>query len=186
MRRDVDWAHYRSIVVWAVPGVIAGAWVVRAVAVSLLQIIIGSVVVFALVVSAGLPRLPYLPGPWPRRVAGVAGGLLNATAGIAAPAMVLHANVARIPQPVFAATMQPIFATLGFLSVTTKTLLGSVPGEVFPPWWMLPALAVAVMIGSQLGAALAGALGPASSRRVAMALALAGGTVVLLRGLGVL
>ncbi|GAB78415.1 hypothetical protein AUCHE_09_00210 [Austwickia chelonae NBRC 105200] len=149
-----------------------------------LQVVVGSIVLAALLISLTLPQLAYVRSPWARRLAALVGGGFNTTAGVAAPAMVVYANLSRWNQTSFAATMQPTFMTMGLVSVILKSALFPVPHMALPPWWMLPALAISVAAGSLAGNTVAQHITSQSARRIAILLALAGGVLVLLRGLG--
>lgn len=183
---DVDWKKIRSLSAWAIPGAILGAFLVSILPGSALQIIIGVIVLIALLVTFVVPQLPEVKSPWARRTAGAMGGCFNTTAGVAAPAMVIYANMSRWDQSSFAATMQPTFMVMGLMSVLLKVLVFPVPGMTMPPWWLLPVLAVTILLGAVIGTAISKRISKKAARNVANTLALIGGIVVLLRGLGVL
>lgn len=183
VRRDVDWRRYALIAPAAAVGAVPAALLVRELPAAWLQVVIGAVVLAALATTFGLPRLPEWPGRLPTVLAGAIGGFFNTTAGVAAPVMVIHSRLARWDHRSFAATLQPVFMTMGALSVLTKTLLGAAgPGGV-PPWWIAPGVVAVVVLGVLLGGVLARRVPTSAARTLALVLAGVGGTVTLVRGL---
>ncbi len=182
VRRHVDWRRAGLICAAAVPGAVAGALLVRALTAGWLQVIIGGTVLVALLTSVITPNLPHLRGRVTLLVAGVIGGFFNTAAGVAAPAMVVYSRLARWEQRSFGATLQPIFMTMGALSVTTKTVLGSVPAANTPPWWFALVVVGAVLAGVGIGGRLARRVTATSARRLALVIAGAGATITLVRG----
>lgn len=182
VRHLVDRRLAITVCLAAIPGAVAGALIVRALPAAWLQVVIGAVVLLGLLTAVATPKLPHWPGRGAMVVAGVIGGLFNTTAGVAAPAMVVYSRLARSEQRTFAATLQPIFMTMGALSVASKTLLGSTQGEYPPPWFVLVVLAV-VVLGIRIGAWVAERASPARARTLALILAGAGGAATLIRGL---
>lgn len=182
VRRDVQWRHAAAIVAWAAPGALLGAWLVRELPAAWLQIIIGATVLVGLTITSRMPRLPQARGGGLTAALSLVGGMFNTTAGIAAPAMIVYAQVTRWPQRPFAATMQPVFMAMGAMSVAFKTLLASTGTAGFPPWWVFPAIAVLVVAGIRVGSWLSRRVTPARARDVATALAIAGGAAAVLKG----
>ncbi|GGK80277.1 sulfite exporter TauE/SafE family protein [Ornithinimicrobium pekingense] len=185
VRRAVDWRRALLIGVFAVPGAVLGALVVGAVPAAALQVLVGATVLLALAVSglaSSLGRLPHVRQPWVTPVAGVLGAAFNTTAGVAAPVMVVHARLVRWSQAGFAATMQPVFMTMGALSVTAKTVITPVQTWA-PPWWLVTLAVAAVLVGIALGGALASRVSATAARRTATVLATLGGLSAVVRGL---
>ncbi|RKQ33754.1 sulfite exporter TauE/SafE family protein [Kocuria tytonis] len=183
VRRLVEWRHAAVLVASALPGIVAGALVVRLVPAGWLQVAVGLVVLTGLAITRFSPATPYATRRATAVPAGVVGGFCNATAGVAAPAMVIYSRVTRWDQVRFAATMQPVFMSMGLLSVVSKLVAGvhfalPVPGIV-----AVVALVVTVLLGIVLGTWLARHLSKAVAQKLAMALATVGGVVVLVRGL---
>lgn len=185
VRKDVEWRRFVLIGLFAVPGAILGAAVVGAVRAAWLQVLVGAVVLGALGVSsvtARLGRLPHLRHPWVTAMAGLLGGAFNATAGVAGPVMVIHARLFRWSQQGFASTMQPVFMTMGGLSVLAKTVVTPVVGWV-PPWWVAVLALVALLVGIAIGSSLSGRVSPEAGRRTAIVIAGLGGASAMVRGL---
>lgn len=185
VRRRVEWRRAVLIGVFALPGAILGAIVVGAVPDAGLQVLVGVVVLVALGTSslvAWLGQLPHVRQPWVTPLAGVLGGAFNATAGVAAPVMVVHARLVRWSQEGFAATMQPVFMTMGALSVLAKTVVTPVVAWV-PPWWLAALALLAVVGGIGLGSLLAERVSSETARRTAVVLAALGGASAVVRGM---
>ncbi|GAB2493416.1 hypothetical protein GCM10027030_28400 [Luteococcus sediminum] len=182
VRRDVDWRRAGVLVCWAVPGAVAGALLVRELSAAWLQVVLGSVVMLAIAVSVWLPELPRATGRGPLRLAGLLGGAFNTTAGIAAPVMVVYSRLARWEQRPFQATLQPVFMTMGLLSVLAKTLLGATSTGT-PPWWFPLVVVTTVLVGVRIGTRLARRVTATRARQLALLLASLGGATSLVRGL---
>jgi uncharacterized membrane protein YfcA len=130
--RDIDWRRYLHLAPLIVVGSVPGALLVRAADRSWLEVVIGAALLGTLVFTA-LVRIPQVGGRWPAAVAGTAGGFLNTAVGVAAPAMLVYAQATGWNQRSFAATLQPIFFTMGATSVITKVGLGAAPISGLPP-----------------------------------------------------
>lgn len=185
VRRAVEWRRALLIGVAAVPGAVLGALLVGALPGPALQITVGAVVLLGL--GTGwlvdhLGRLPHVRRWWVTPGAGLIGGALNTIAGVAGPAMIVHARLVRWGQAGFAATMQPVFMVMGGLSVLAKTFVTPVTAWV-PPWWLALVVVGGVLVGIALGGALADRVSAAAARRTATVVAALGGAAALVRGL---
>ena len=183
VRRDIEWRRFAPIGTAAVLGALPGALVVAALPVAWLQVFIGTMVLLALATTFGLPRLPAWTGMTTAMAAGVIGGFLNTTAGVSAPAMVIYAKLSRWEQTAFAATLQPIYLTMGALSVAIKLILGVADPRSLPAAWFWPMMVIVVLIGVWIGGRLSSRVSSSKARRIAVILAGLGGVVTLLRGL---
>ncbi|HST71972.1 MULTISPECIES: sulfite exporter TauE/SafE family protein [Kocuria] len=181
--RHVDWRRYALIAPAAAVGAVPAALLVRELPAAWLQVVIGAVVLLALATMLGLPRLPEWRGGLPTVLAGAIGGFFNTTAGVAAPVMVIHSRLARWEQRSFAATLQPVFMTMGALSVLTKTAFGAVGTGGLPPWWVAPGIVLTVVLGVRIGTLASRRVPVATARALALVLAGLGGAVTLGRGL---
>ena len=182
VRKRVEWKHAGVIIGLALPGIVLGALVVTVVPGPWLQVGVGAVVLLALAItnfSPGTPRASRRRAVVP---AAVIGGFFNSTAGIAAPAMVIYSRITRWDQLRFAATMQPVFMSMGALSALSKIVAG-VPLDLPVP--LLPAtlaLLATIALGMVAGTWLAHRMSKGAAQKLAMALAALGGVVVLVRG----
>lgn len=185
LRRDVEWSRTLLICGFAVPGAVVGGFVVKQTPAAWLQVIVGAVVLSAILITvaaSALGRMPTLRNRWITPLAGFLGGIFNTTAGVSAPVMVVHSRLVDWNQKAFAASMQPVFATMGFSSVLVKSLM-SAAGTALPPWWLLPVVVVTVVAGILAGGWLAQRVGLQRARSVALTLAGLGGFSALVRGL---
>ncbi|WP_022873548.1 sulfite exporter TauE/SafE family protein [Nesterenkonia alba] len=182
----IDWRKFWIIIPPAVLGAIPGAWLVGQLSAGWLSIILGSIVVFALLVTVSLRRLPEWTGRLPAVATGFLGGFFNTTSGVAAPVMVIYSRVSRWEQVSFAATLQPIFMTMGAVSALSKLALGSVdstPVEGLPPVpYLFLGIVCFVLVGLFLGTRLARHVPVSWARRLAMTLAGLGGAGAIIRG----
>lgn len=185
VRRAVEWRRALLIGAAAVPGAVLGSLLVGALPAAALQIVVGAVVLLGL--GTGwlvdhLGRLPHVRRWWVTPGAGLLGGALNTVAGVAGPVMIVHARLVRWGQAGFAATMQPVFMTMGGLSVLAKTFVTPVSAWV-PPWWLGAVVVGGVLVGIALGGYLSTRVSAAAARRTATIVAALGAAAALARGL---
>ncbi|HXD28512.1 MAG TPA: sulfite exporter TauE/SafE family protein [Arthrobacter sp.] len=146
--KDINWPAFRWLTAFSVVGSVGGAIIASRMESSLLSLVVGTVVLLALLLSLGLSRAnARVSGPAPRAVAGALSGLTNAMAGVGGPAVSAYAVLSRWPQRSFAATMQPFFAVIGFVTVVSKAIVAPDQQLILPWWdWGLFVLAIAVGI----------------------------------------
>ncbi len=181
----IDWRRYRMVGLFAVVGAVPGAWLVGQLSSGWLAIILAALVLCALGLTIGLPRLPRWDGRISGVIAGTLGGFFNTTSGVAAPVMVIYSRVSDWSPTSFAATMQPIFLTMGAASVITKLSFGSVDLDGDLPvdlWVLFPLVIGSVLIGIAVGGLLSKLVTPHGGRRMAMTLATLGALGALIRG----
>lgn len=181
--RDIDWRRYVSLAPLIVVGSVPGALLVGAADRSWLEVVIGAALLGTLVFTA-LVRIPQVGGRWPAAVAGTAGGFLNTAVGVAAPAMLVYAQATSWNQRSFAATLQPIFFTMGATSVITKVGLGAAPISGLPPIGVIGLVVAMVPIGILLGGMVATRVSATVGRRVAVVVVTLGALTLLGRGIG--
>lgn len=182
VRRMVEWKHAAVLILSAIPGVVLGALVVRWVPAEWLQIGVGAVVLLALAIT----KFTHTAGQVNQRKAvipaGLIGGFFNSTAGVAAPAMVVYSRITNWDQLRFAATMQPVFMSLGALSVGSKLIAGVHFALPVPVFVAFGSLIVTIFVGITVGTWLSRRLDKAAAANLAMGLAAVGGVVVMVRG----
>ncbi|MEV8220977.1 sulfite exporter TauE/SafE family protein [Dietzia maris] len=181
--RDIDWRRYLHLAPLIVVGSVPGALLVGAADRSWLEVVIGAALLGTLVFTA-LVRIPQVGGRWPAAVAGTTGGFLNTAVGVAAPAMLVYAQATGWNQRSFAATLQPIFFTMGATSVITKVGLGAAPISGLPPIGVIGLVVAMVPIGIVLGGMVATRVSATVGRRVAVVVVTLGALTLLGRGIG--
>ena len=180
--RDIDWRRYRRLAPLIVVGSVPGALLVGAADRAWLEVTIGAALLATLVVTA-LVRIPPVSGPVPAAVAGTAGGFLNTAVGVAAPAMLIYAQATNWTHRSFAATLQPIFFTMGAVSVITKVGLGAAPVSGLPPLGVIALVVAMVPVGILVGGRVARRVSAEVGRRVAVVVVTAGALTLLGRGI---
>ncbi len=183
LRGDVDWRAFARLAPLIVLGSIAGAAVIVRTSAAWLEVLIGTFILITLVLTLAAGGRLHLRGRAVAAVAGVAGGFMNATAGVAAPAMTVYAVATRWQQASFAATLQPILLLANLGALVSKGLLGAIPADIGLPWWIWAVVVGAVAAGVWLGGQLSRWVKPTLARRAAITIAGLGGVVTLVRGL---
>lgn len=181
-RADIDWRRYATIAPVVVVGSVPAALLVREADQGVLEVIIGAVVLAGLAGAALWRDMPLAQGGAAGVVAGVAGGFLNTAVGVAAPAMLVYARATAWEQRPFAATLQPIFLTMGVVSLATKLAVGAAGPAGPPEGWLVAVVAVAVPVGVLLGGRVARRVTPQAARRLAVVVVSAGALATLVRG----
>ena len=113
------------------------------------------------------------------------GGFFNTTSGVAAPVMVIYSRVSNWNQQGFAATMQPIFMTMGAASVAAKLIMdsvGEVDGAGLDLSWLFAGIVAVVLLGIVLGGLTARVVSSQAARTLAMTLAGLGAVGAIIRG----
>lgn len=181
----IDWRRFWLIGPAAILGAIPGALVVGALPPGWLSILVGAIVVFALLVTVGMRTLPRVDGNPIAMLSGFVGGFFNTTSGVAAPVMVIYSRLARWEQLRFAATLQPIFMTMGAASVASKLATGvtaDAGGADLHLGWLAPGVIATVLVGIAVGTWLGTRVPVAQARRLALLLAALGGVGAIVRG----
>lgn len=182
VRRDIDWGRYLQVAPLIVVGSVPAALLVGAADRGWLEIGIGGLLLTSVALTAFV-RIPPVGGPVPAAAAGAVGGFLNTTVGVAAPAMLLYAQATSWSQRSFAATLQPIFATMGLMSVATKVSLGSTAAAGMPPPEVIFTVVAMVPVGILIGGQVARRVSATTGRTVAVVIVTAGAAMTLIRGL---
>src|SRR5699024_3023180 len=179
---DIDWRRYRRLAPLIVVGSVPGALLVGAADRSWLEVIIGAALLATLITTA-LVHIPPVSGLLPAAVAGPAGGFLNTAVGVAAPAMLVYAQATGWTQRSFAAALQPIFCTMGAISVIAKVGLGAAPVSGLPPATLIALVVAMVPVGILVGSPIARRVPAQVGQRIAVVVVTAGALVLLGRGL---
>jgi hypothetical protein len=158
------------LVLWALPGLVFGAWLVTRVPADAIRVAVGVLVLAALAqrrfAPAGTGRVPPARRPASRAAAGLASGTLSTSTGLSGPPLVLH--LASAAPRVMRDTLAVVFVVLGVL--TTATLLAA--GELTVPT-VTVALPVAVLAGGVLGHRIFDRLSPRAHGRIVTVLLVA-------------
>jgi uncharacterized membrane protein YfcA len=118
--RDVDLRQGLMLIVAALPGVLAGAWMARSLPAAPLSVVVGVLMLVALVAVVASERARVLRGRTGAVIAGLGTGFLNVTVGAGGPALTVYAVSVGWAQRAFAATAQLIFAVLAAASLAAK------------------------------------------------------------------
>ena len=171
-------ALWRQVALLAGPAILAvplGVLVVRRLPDGPLLITVGGLSVVAVLVVVVGRRRELLPGRRSAVVAGALAGFMNATAGVGGPMVTAYAVSRRWPLPVFIPTAQATLLLVNLASLAGKGL----PGVGVAVWLVA---AAALVTGLALGELVGGRLGARRGLQLVIAVALAGGTAAVLRG----
>lgn len=180
--RRVDWREWALICGYGLVGTIPGALLVKWLTGAVLQLVVGGVVLLAMAVILRQGEAAERRGPLVTAGAGAAAGLLNVTAGVAAPAVVMYSRVTRWNQQEYAATTQPIFMTLAVTSLGTKFLVGASHPASLPSAWLFAGILVMMLLGLWAGTGLARKVPAERARALALGLAGLGAVLAIVRG----
>ena len=173
--RQIEWRRTWWLI-W--PGLIAapfGALLVRLLPEAALLLLIAAMAYFALV-AGWIPALSAsLRGKPGAIVAGSAAGFMHVASGLSGPPLAAYAVGDKWAQRRFAASVQVIFATFSIVSVALRGLPVSPVADI---WVLVGATAAGIAIGSILSRNVS----PRIARIAMLAIAWAGATVVLVRG----
>lgn len=174
--RRIDWRRTWWLV-W--PGLLAapfGVLVVQLLPEPALLLLIAAMAYFALIAG----HLPALSAPLRGRtgavVAGASAGFMNAASGLGGPPLAAYAVGDKWPQVRFAASAQVIFVALDLATI----VLRGVPQTSFDD---VGALVLATVGGIAIGSILVRNVSPRVARIAMLAIAWAGATFVLVRGI---
>lgn len=181
-RHDVDWRKFALIGSTMVLGTVPGTWLIHVISPSVLQVVVGVLILLALgVTTFGRRLVPAVTGRAPAMVAGAVGGFSNTLAGVAGPVLTVYGQASRWDQRTFAATLQPLFVVSGTLSFGIKWFTGA--GDIgAEPWGIWPAALAAIVLGVAVGTRIARRVPRPVAHRGALVLAAVGAVTVLVRG----
>jgi uncharacterized membrane protein YfcA len=171
---------------WAIPGVVAGALVVRHINPHVLQVLIGvGIVVAALLqlrtTQAEVPEDDLRP-PGTLAAGGLVSGVLTSATSLNGPTVVLTYTRAGLRGHILRDTSAAAFIVLALAGTAALAVLAHA-GHSLPHWPVLLALVVAVAVGHRLGAALFRRLDAERHRRLVLGAAIVAGTVSVVAGI---
>ena len=179
--REVDWRSFLSLAPPALVGVVVGALIVGVIPAAGLDIGVGVLVLLAIAVLAVTPDLAFSDRRRYAVIAGFASGAMNATAGLAGPAITVY-GLGRGWRPgVFRSTVQAFFLALALAAIAAKLLSGVavLPNLTFV---MLLGLAASCLVGLATGVAVSKLVSARWIRVLLLVLSGLGGLGTLLRG----
>jgi uncharacterized membrane protein YfcA len=140
-----------TLVAWALPGLVAGVWLVRGLPADAVRAAVGFIVLAALVqraVLAGSDRAARPAGhdarrPWAAAAAGGAAGALSTSTGLSGPPLVLYVTAHGLPPRAARDTLAVVFLVLGVLSIALLIASGTL---------RLPAITAVLPLAAGAGA----------------------------------
>jgi uncharacterized membrane protein YfcA len=170
-----------TILVAALPGLVAGAWISRHVAKPTLQIAVGVVVVLAVAVRLWHPRARLAGGPAraARIAAGLAAGTLTTSLTTNGPPMALALDAEGASADEFRDTLAILFLTLNLLGAPVLAAATPVDRTVVEA---IALLAPCILAGALAGRRVATQLSPVTLRVAALALVITAGAGSVLAG----
>ena len=174
---DLDWRRAASVIPAGVVGTVPGALLVLWLPAPVLAISISLLVIVGLLFTLASRRLQVPNSPWVGVGGGFASGLMNVTAGVGGPGLVVYALATQWEHRRFAATAQLHFAVLGVAALIAKWSLPTLP---LVGWSALLALLVVGLVG---GNVLARWVHGARAMRWVIVIAMAGALMSLTQGL---
>ena len=174
---DLDWRRAASVIPAGVVGTVPGALLVLWLPPAVLAISISLLVIVGLLFTLASRRLQVPNSPWVGVGGGFASGLMNVTAGVGGPGLVVYALATQWEHRRFAATAQLHFAVLGVAALIAKWSLPTLP---LVGWSALLALLVVGLVG---GNVLARWVHGARAMRWVIVIAMAGALMSLTQGL---
>lgn len=138
----------RRIVAWAVPGMLAGVVVLRALDETALQVLVTVAVLGSLAVRHLRPA-PGAPGRWALPAAGLASGALNTATSAAGPPLVLYLLRRRARPEQVRDTLSVVFLCFSFLGIATLAATGTT--EAVPDAVVVAETVPLVLVGHLAG-----------------------------------
>ncbi|WP_293876408.1 sulfite exporter TauE/SafE family protein [uncultured Brevibacterium sp.] len=181
--RNVHWKQSGVLLAGALAGTFPGALLANSMPSSWLHVFIGVLIVGSLATSLYLSRI-FDPIKFCSRNAflfGAGAGVMNASAGMGGPFLSSYAVLTRWQQIAFAASIQPVFITIGMASVASKMVLEeSAWPQLAPEVWL--AVVAALLVGQVVGDFGSRKVPVQFSRVVMLSLAMLGGVLTIIKG----
>jgi uncharacterized membrane protein YfcA len=165
----------------AVPAIVAGAFVLRALSKPLLQVLAGALIVLAGTIAARRPPWPgRRPGPPAAVGVGLAAGALTTTTTINGPPIVLWLQRLGAGTGQARDSLAAAFAVLNLLGAAVVAIVGGAGSGPRPltVLWLLPVLVAGQLVGRRIFERL----DPARFRALAVGLVLAAGLASVVAG----
>jgi hypothetical protein len=184
--REIDGRSAGWLCAWSLPGIVAGALVVRHIDANVLQVAIGVGIVLAAALQARASEDPERPpGEHASGVlagGGIVSGVLTSATSLNGPTVVLTLTRAGLRGHLLRDTAAAAFLVLAVAGTVALALIAHA-GHHLPSWVLIAVLVPAVVVGHRLGAALFRRLDPERHRRLVLAAAMVAGTVSVIAGL---
>lgn len=183
VRSNIDWKRYAQTAPTVILGAIPAVLLIGSVDPGWLEITIGIVLLIAVGGTTLLPSLPQMPLIPAGITTGIFGGFLNTAVGVASPAYLIYAQVTSWKHTSFAATLQPLFFTMGLIAIILKTAFGLSASISMPPRSLVIGVAAAVPLGVFIAGKLAPKIPVTAAHRLAVAVVILGAAGTFVRGL---
>ncbi|APT92616.1 permease [Corynebacterium phocae] len=182
VRRDIEWGKFAFMAPFLLVGSVPAAIMVARFDSSWLLILVGLMLLSALVAATlSSRRMAPVAGKIPMVIAGVTGGFGNTLAGAAGPPVAIYAQASRWNPLAFRATLQPILAVSGAISVVVKLAMGAGSlDQTTPLLWV--ASFGGMVLGIIVGTRLAGKASQALAHKLSMSVTAAGALAAIVRG----
>lgn len=174
--RLIEWRTASILFITALVGLVPGYWVVMNLRAPVLQVLVGTVMMVAILLPLVTDRAHIFMGDLGLVGAGALSGFMNFTAGVAGPPVVLYKNANDWKHAAFVATCQVYFLTINVVSLTVKGF----PQQGWPTWAVvLSCLAVGMVVGNALNKKVS----HKAARRLVTAVALLGSAATVIKGI---
>ena len=181
LRGHLDWRPIRSLLVWAVPGIPAGALVLRFFPVRVLELAIGVLVIlFPLYLLTAKPPTREAPAGWSRPF-GFVSGVLGGSLGTSGPPGVIDASLQPWGKYSIKSTLVGFFLVSGAAISLTHGVTGLLTGRVLE---LFASGILPLLIGVLSGSLLFGKVGSDGYRRVLSAALVCLGVFMVVRSFG--
>ncbi len=181
LRRAVVWRRLASLLVAAVPGVVAGVLLLQVLDPATSEIVVGSVLLLAVLASAAIRTAVVEHSTGGLLATGVAAGFGSALAGVSGPAIAAYAALTGWRATGLAATMQGLFLGLAVTTVTVKLVSGAAALPALT-WFAWAAMALSLVGGLVVGELLERVLPRPWAWRLLIVIAATGAAATVLRG----
>lgn len=181
--RFIEWRSLAWLTIPAVIAIVPGSILVASLPESVMQLIIGAIVVIALTGTLVVTRAQHtVTGRTAAVITGAASGIMNTAAGVGGPPLSIYAVLTRWPQVPFAATIQPYFVVIDVIALGGKFVAtgGAFPG--LDAWsWLI--IVGSMLIGLACGEVVHKHISHRAARVAVIVIAYFGGAAAMANGL---